>query len=416
MPKKKREICILGLGYIGLPTASIIASRHMHVTGVDTNPKVVEQVSKGKPHIVEPELEGLVYKVVSEKRLTPVTKPVAADIYMITVPTPITDDNKPDVTFVEAAADSIAKLLTKGNLIILESTCPVGTTALISRRLAAKRKDLRFPHDAPENPDIHLAYCPERVLPGRILTELVHNDRVVGGLTPKCAALAADFYYTFVRGECHQTSAEAAELVKLTENAYRDVNIAFANELSLICDKLKLNVWEIIGFANRHPRVDILQPGPGVGGHCISVDPWFIVDTVPEQARLIRTAREINNSKPLYVIDRIKEAAKTFKKKPTIAVLGLAFKPNVDDLRESPALHIAEALADAKIGKILAVEPYIDELPAHLAKSGAELTDALSAIDAADIVVSLVNHRQFGPLDHKRITDKITFDFCGLWK
>ncbi len=413
--KKIQTVCVIGQGYIGLPTSAILASAGLKVFGVDTNKNVVDTVNKGKIHIVEPDLEGLVNKVVSDGSLKDYTQPQKADAFIITVPTPLMAEKKPDMSYVEAAITSIAPLLEKDNLVIIESTSPVGTTERATQQLAELRKDLSFPANMQSTDhDIHVAYCPERVLPGRILTELVNNDRIVGGITPHCAHLAADLYYRFVRGECKITTAATAELVKLTENSFRDVNIAFANELSMICTRLNINVWDVIQFANCHPRVNILNPGPGVGGHCIAVDPWFIVDSAPREAKMIKLARLVNDGKTDFVI---KEAIKAAKKltKPKIACLGLAFKPDVDDLRESPALHIAEALADAKIGQLLVVEPNIDFIPKSLDRKNVTMTDALTAIDEADIVVELVAHRQFKRIDGSSLKDKVVIDTVGLW-
>ncbi len=408
------HICVIGQGYIGLPTAAIMASHGFKVTGVDRNPDIVATLKEGRVHIVEPDLEGLVYKVVQEGALSESTKPVTADAFIITVPTPLNKQNQPDMSHVEAAGASIAPLLQSGNLVVLESTSPVGSTARLSKQLANLRPDLSFPHQAAEKADIHLVYCPERVLPSRILTELVQNDRIIGGMTERCSELGVQLYQRFVRGACKQTTSDVAELVKLTENAFRDVNIAFANELSIICDRLALNVWEVIDLANCHPRVDILRPGPGVGGHCIAVDPWFIVDSAPEEAKMIHLARTINDGKRDHVVDRVKSLATSFEK-PVIACLGLAFKPDVDDLRESPAIYITEQLAKADIGTVLAVEPHIATLPESLSSHGVELCDALSAIDRADIVVALVNHRHFQLLNAGKVAEKRLVDACGMW-
>ena len=292
--KTFNKVCVVGLGYIGLPTAAVIASRGMEVLGVDVSTYAVETINQGKIHIVEPDLDMLVQAAVMTGKLKAATVPDTADAFILAVPTPFKEDKKPDLSFIEAAVKSIAPFLKAGDLIILESTSPVGTTEKISRWLAELRTDLVLPHQDPDNAQLYVAHCPERVLPGRILQELVSNDRIIGGITPRCAEIATSLYLQFVRGECLQTSSRTAEMTKLTENSFRDVNIAFANELSMICDTLKINVWELIKLANRHPRVNILSPGPGVGGHCIAVDPWFIVDSAPEQANMIRLAREIN--------------------------------------------------------------------------------------------------------------------------
>jgi len=386
-----KTVSVIGLGYIGLPTSAVIAHRGVHVIGVDVNQATVDTINSGKIHIVEPELDVMVRDVVKVGHLRAVTTPEASDVFMIAVPTPFKGSNHvPDLSYVKSAVLSIAPVLKKGDLVILESTSPVGTTQSMAEWLSAARKDLKFPGD------VSIAYCPERVLPGRIIEELTKNDRVIGGMTPQCAERAKALYQLFVKGECVLTDSATAEMCKLTENSFRDVNIAFANELSMICDKFGINVWELVRLANRHPRVNILQPGPGVGGHCIAVDPWFIVDSAPREARLIRTAREVNDYKPHAVIDQIAEAAKHFKK-PTIACFGLAFKANVDDLRESPALEITKHLAEKRIGTVLAVEPHVSVLPKGLEK--ATLVSAEEAMKRADILVILVDHKAFFTLD-----------------
>lgn len=342
-------VSVVGLGYIGLPTAAAFAARRKRVIGVDVSQHAVDTINRGAIHIVEPELDMLVHAAVTQGYLRATITPEPADAFLIAVPTPFSDGYKPDLRFVEAASQAIAPVLKKGDLVVLESTSPVGTTEQMAAWMAQVRPDLTFPQQAGEQSDIRIAHCPERVLPGHVIRELVENDRVIGGMTPRCSELARELYQSFVRGDCILTDARTAEMCKLTENSFRDVNIAFANELSIICDKLDINVWELIRLANRHPRVSILQPGPGVGGHCIAVDPWFIVDSAPEQARLIRTARTVNDSKPGYVIDRVERAARRFKD-PVIACLGLAFKANIDDLRESPAVEIADELAERFAG------------------------------------------------------------------
>lgn len=407
-------VSVVGLGYIGLPTAAMLASRGVNVIGVDVNEHVVSTISQGRVHIVEPDLEGLVQKAVSSGKLTARVQPAPADAFIIAVPTPTKDDTRPDLDFVFDAARAIAPVLKRGNLIIIESTISVGTTAEVGRILSSLRPDLSIPRERGEAGDIQIAHCPERVLPGRILTEIIHNDRAIGGLTRTCTKRAADFYRTFVEGECIETDARTAELVKLTENSFRDVNVAFANELSLICEKLSINVWELISIANRHPRVNILQPGPGVGGHCIAVDPWFIVHSAPAEARLIRTAREVNDSKPEFVLRKIRDAAGN-KKDVRIACLGLAFKANVDDLRHSPSLQIVEKLGRIYGDKVLAVEPFVKELPEDLRKAGVRFVDALTAIDEADIVVLLVDHRHFRMIDPSALNGKTIIDTRGLW-
>jgi UDP-N-acetyl-D-mannosaminuronic acid dehydrogenase len=393
-------ISIIGLGYIGLPTATLFASRKKKVIGVDVNRHAVDTINQGKIHIVEPELDILVHAAVSAGYLRATTQPEPADAILIAVPTPFTEGRQPDLSYIEAAAQSIAPVLAKGNLIVLESTSPVGTTAKLAEWLARARPDLSFPQQAAETADIQIAYCPERVLPGRVLHELVANDRIIGGMTPTATAMATALYKTFVEGVMLPANARTAEMCKLTENSFRDVNIAFANELSIICDKLDIDVWELIGLANRHPRVNILQPGCGVGGHCIAVDPWFIVDSNPEEARLIKTAREVNDGKPHWVVEKVKQAvaaavANGFTEKEVrIACLGLAFKPDIDDLRESPALEIMEQIA--KLGcQVLAVEPNIEVLPKKFNQLNVLLTSLTDALDAADVVCVAVKHREF---------------------
>ncbi|MEW4538190.1 UDP-N-acetyl-D-mannosamine dehydrogenase, partial [Vibrio cholerae] len=368
------------LGYIGLPTAAMFASRKVKVIGVDVNQHAVDIINQGKIHIVEPDLDMLVHAAVTEGYLKAVTKPEPAEAFLIAVPTPFLpcaegEIPAPDLTYIESACRGIAPVLKKGDLVILESTSPVGATEQIAEWLAAARPDLNFPRTAGDAADVNVAHCPERVLPGHVVRELVENDRVIGGMTAKCSERAAELYKIFVQGECIVTNVRTAEMAKLTENSFRDVNIAFANELSIICDKLDINVWELITLANRHPRVNILQPGPGVGGHCIAVDPWFIVSKTPEQARLIRTAREVNDSKPDWVIDKVKlSIAEFLQANPsktvrdiTIACYGLAFKPDIDDLRESPSMHIALQISNFHAGKVVFVEPNIEKLPVKIA-------------------------------------------------
>ena len=392
-------ISVIGLGYIGLPTAAMFASRKVKVIGVDTNQQAVDTINAGRIHIVEPELDMLVQASVTQGYLRATTKPEPADAFLIAVPTPFKNDHEPDLTFVQAAATSIAPVLKKGNIVILESTSPVGTTEKMMGWLARARPDLRFPIDGQSDIDVNVAYCPERVLPGRVVHELVENDRIIGGLTTECSKKAAKIYQLFVQGQLLFTHVRTAEMSKLAENAFRDVNIAFANELSLISDQLDINVWELIKLANRHPRVNILQPGAGVGGHCIAVDPWFIVHKTPEQAKLIRTAREVNDCKPKWVLSKIHDAVKSLQSSGrkistiSIAFLGLSFKPNIDDLRESPALHIVEEFASTMDIRVNIVEPNIIALPKSLS------AHSLSSLDASilnsDVVVLLVNHQEF---------------------
>lgn len=411
-----KRICVVGLGYIGLPTAAVIASRGVEVIGLDVETRIVETLNAGKIHIVEPDLDGLVQSTVKSGRFRATLTPEPAEAFVIAVPTPFMGDHKPDVRYIEKAARSIAPVLQKGNLVILESTSPVGTTTKMAEWLAEARPDLSFPQQAGENADIQVAYCPERVLPGKVLRELVENDRIIGGMSDLCTERATDLYQIFVGGQCLPTNAATAEMAKLTENAFRDVNIAFANELSLICDRLDINVWDLIRLANHHPRVNILQPGPGVGGHCIAVDPWFIVDSAPDLAKVIAAARNVNDAKPRWVINQVKQAADRFKA-PVIACLGLAFKADIDDLRESPAVEITAHLAEEIDARIIAVEPFVGALPPSLSKfSNVEFSDAKSAIAAADIVLLLVDHKKFKSINQKALNQKILIDTRGVWR
>ncbi|MBB3763506.1 UDP-N-acetyl-D-mannosamine dehydrogenase [Sphingomicrobium lutaoense] len=415
MDRAFKSVSVIGLGYIGLPTAAMFASRKIEVIGVDINPDTVATINSGGVHIVEPDLDIVVQSVVESGHLRATTVPEKADAFLIAVPTPFKDDHVPDLSFVERAAKAIAPVLKKGDLVVLESTSPVGTTDQLAQWLAAEREDLSFPQNAGEKSDIRVAHCPERVLPGKVMQELIHNDRVIGGVTPACSAAAMQLYRMFVQGECVVTNARTAEMSKLTENSFRDVNIAFANELSLICDEHDVDVWELIALANRHPRVDILQPGPGVGGHCIAVDPWFIVSQAPHSAHLIRAARMVNDSKPDWVIDKVLDTVQGLVAKGgdakdlTIAAYGLAFKADIDDLRESPALRITRMLAAVHPGPVLAVEPHIEKLPQEL--SGVRLVSSAEAADA-DIHLVLVKHRQFTKID---LSGGTIIDVCGLY-
>ncbi|GKX57293.1 UDP-N-acetyl-D-mannosamine dehydrogenase [Leminorella grimontii] len=415
-------ISVIGLGYIGLPTASAFASHKKNVIGVDVNQHAVDTINRGAIHIVEPDLDKVVKEAVEGGFLRAVTKPQPADAFLIAVPTPFKGDHEPDMVYVESAAKSIAPVLKKGDLVILESTSPVGATEQMAGWLAEARPDLTFPQSAGEAADINIAYCPERVLPGRVMIELLQNDRVIGGMTPRCSERASQLYKIFLKGECVVTNARTAEMCKLTENSYRDVNIAFANELSLICDHQDINVWELIRLANRHPRVNILQPGPGVGGHCIAVDPWFIVAQNPQEARIIRTAREVNDGKPYWVLDKVKAAvadclADSGKRaaEVKIACFGLAFKPDIDDLRESPALEITHMIADWHVGQTLAVEPNVHQLPAILGNK-VTLLDTAQALEQADIVVMLVDHRQFKAIAPEQVKQQWIIDTKGVWR
>lgn len=414
-PETFTTVSMIGLGYIGLPTAAMFAARRIKVIGVDINAHAVDTINRGRIHIVEPELDMIVHSAVTQGWLRATTRPEAADAFLIAVPTPFKGDHEPDVSYVKSAAESIAPVLRKGNLVVLESTSPVGTTEQMVHWLAAARPDLRFPVDGADDVDVNVAYCPERVLPGHVVRELVENDRIVGGLTPRCSERAVALYRTFVKGELLVTNARTAEMCKLTENSFRDVNIAFANELSVICDKLGIDVWDLIRLANHHPRVNILQPGAGVGGHCIAVDPWFIVDKTPAEARLIRTAREVNDGKPEWVLSKVHEAVERSGHAAgdlTIALMGLAFKPNIDDLRESPALHIAEALTRTLKSRFLIVEPNITELPASLRLHS--LVDERQASLQADVLVFLVAHKQFGVIARNMPPDKAVVDMVGI--
>lgn len=387
---------------------------------MDVNAGVVETIAAGGIHITEPELDVLVKSAVQSGRLRVSTEVEPADLYILAVPTPFQDGHKPDLSYVETATRNIAPHIAKGNLVILESTSPVGTTEKVAQWLGEERPDLSLPHAGSyaatdSTADILVAHCPERVLPGQILRELVGNDRIVGGVDEASTEAAADFYHRFVSGEVLTTNSRTAELAKLTENTFRDVNIALANELSLICDKLDVDVWELIELANHHPRVNILRPGPGVGGHCIAVDPWFIVDSAPEQANLVRLAREMNDAKPGFVVQRTASRAARIKD-PVIACLGLAYKEDIDDLRESPALHITKRLAEEGVGRILAVEPNVTVLPECLEKVGVRLTRIEEAMREADIIVALVGHREFRRIPANRLQEKILVNVCGLWR
>lgn len=416
---KLKAICVVGLGYIGLPTAVVLASRGVSIVGVDVSEAVVAKINRGQVHIVEPDLDAVTARAVQVGKLLAATKPAPADAFIIAVPTPF-HDGKADLSYVEAAAASIAPVLKRGDLVVLESTSPPGTTERMAAQLAALRPDLRMPTSDVEDCDVHIAYCPERVLPGRVLVELVENDRVIGGITVKCSARAEELYRIFCTGSLLKTNVRTAEMCKLTENSFRDVGIAFANELSIVCDKLGINVWELIRLANHHPRVNILQPGPGVGGHCIAVDPWFIVEAAPQESRLIRTAREVNDGKPSYVLEKIKTAiagARSVGAYPKVLTLGLAFKPDVDDFRESPALEIAEEVAEWNSCELLVSEPFAELLPGKLAmhKNVRMVHDVAQAIAEAHIVVMLVNHRAYNEIAPAELNGKVVIDTRGVW-
>lgn len=418
MEKQFKKISVIGLGYIGLPTAAMFASRKIEVVGVDVNEAVVDIINRGEIHIVEPDLDMVVHAAVQEGYLRATTTPEPAEAFLIAVPTPFKGENhEPDLSYIHSAANLIAPVLNAGNLVILESTSPVGATEKMADWLAKARPDLNFPQNAGDASDISIAHCPERVLPGKVMQELIANDRVIGGMTARCSERAVALYKTFVTGQCLvASSARVAEMTKLTENSFRDVNIAFANELSLLCDKLEMDVWELISLANRHPRVNILQPGPGVGGHCIAVDPWFIVSSAPDQARLIRAAREVNDGKPEWVLEKVRTAVSSYlAKNPektevdvTIAVYGLAFKPDIDDLRESPALGIARKITASHKGSIKIVEPNIGALPSGL---GAAELISLELVKA-DIHLMLVDHSAFRD---STLPNGILIDTRGAW-
>jgi UDP-N-acetyl-D-mannosaminuronic acid dehydrogenase len=408
-------VAVIGLGYIGLPTSAALATVGVRVKGVDINEHYVAEVNAGRVPIVEPDLDTAVAGVVARGLLSASTEVEAADAYLIAVPTPFTGDHEPDVSYIRSAVESIAPHVKSGDVVILESTSPPGTTLAISQWLSDLRPDLRFP-DRHSDPQVHVAHCPERVLPGRIMIEMITNDRVVGGLTPACAERAADIYRLFCEGEIVLTDASSAEMAKLTENSFRDVNIAFANELASVCEQVGVDVWEVIRLANHHPRVNVLNPGPGVGGHCIAVDPWFIVAAAPEHAQLIRRAREINDARPDQIVQQVADLVS--QDSPTIACLGLAFKANIDDLRESPALDITERLAARyPSGRILAVEPHIHELPGTLSTRGnVTLAEVDAAISEADVVVLLVDHADFRAIDPTRLVDTKVVDTRGMWR
>ena len=412
----KPTVCVIGLGYIGLPTAAIIARGGCPVLGLDVSQAVVDTINRGAIHIEEVDLDGLVHGVVQRGLLRAATQIEACEVYVVAVPTPFAKDGNhtPDVSYVLAAATEIAAVLKPGDLVILESTSPVGTTEQVRDLLAGLRPDLRMPGRTAETPDVAIAYCPERVLPGRILEELTNNDRSIGGITPRCARKALAFYKRFVRGTCVTTDARSAEMTKLVENAYRDVNIAFANELSIVADRMGLDVWEVIRLANRHPRVNILSPGPGVGGHCIAVDPWFIVHGAPDETPLIRTARQVNDAKIHHVIAC---ATQLVEANPgaRVACLGLAFKANIDDFRESPARLVAATLARRYGERISVVEPYAAQLPIEFTDTGATLVDLDTALESCSVLIVLVDHDVFRVVPLAERTRAAVYDTRGIW-
>ena len=406
MKNKFQKIVVMGLGYIGLPTASILATKGHSVLGVDVNSTTVEVINSGRIHIVEPDLDTLVQSAVSSGKLRASLVPEEADTFILAVPTPFKKENgndkAPDLSYIEAATLSIIPFLKKYNLIILESTSPVGTTEFVQKIIYKQRPELKN--------NVYVAHCPERVLPGQILRELVENDRIIGGTSKIAVSKAVSLYKSFCNGNILETDSRTAELSKLVENSFRDVNIAFANELSLVCDRLGIDVWETIELANRHPRVNILQPGPGVGGHCIAVDPWFIISSAPDQSRLIRTAREVNDSKPLWVIDEICRKAKKFQA-PVIGCLGLTFKANIDDMRESPAMEIVKKLYSSKIGKVMACDPNV-----ATGKTDFPIYPLDEVLAQADIIVLLVDHSEFAAIDENLLKDKVVFDTKGFFR
>jgi len=421
---EKINVTIMGMGYIGLPTAGLAASCGYKVNGVDVNKKIIQSIKKGEITINEPGLDKLIKKVTSNGMLSVSTSVSQADIYIIAVPTPISTNLEPDLSYIKSAASMISPYLKRGDLIILESTSPVGTTEKLAEWLSIDRKDLKFPSVSNKVPsDIYLAFCPERILPGRAIIELIENDRIIGGMTLECGRLAENFYKKFVTGETTVTEVRIAELTKLAENSYRDVNIAFANELSLICDKFEIDVWTLIKLANKHPRVNILNPGPGVGGHCIAVDPFFIIHGAPELSRLIKTSREVNDSKPMFVVEKTKKAIDNLLKKNTIkkeddliiSCLGLTYKANVNDLRESPAISILNSLASETKCILYAVEPNIKALPENL-NYRVQIESLQKILDISDIILLLVKHDEFKALDLSLLKHKVIIDTCGMFQ
>lgn len=408
------SVCVVGLGYIGLPTAAFIASKNIHVIGVDVKESFVEQINSGRVPFYEPGFADLLKQVVADGLLKAQTDTPEVDVYIVAVPTPFKEGHKVDEKFIRSASEGIAPKLRGGELVVLESTSPPGTTERMAEHILELRPDLTL-EDGLDN-SIYFAHCPERVLPGRIMVEMESNDRIIGGLTEQGGKMACDLYSTFAHGELLVTNAPTAEMAKLTENSFRDVNIAFANELSVICDKLGINVWELIELANHHPRVNILQPGPGVGGHCIAVDPWFIVSEVPDEARLIHTARLVNDDKPKLVMRKVLAAVADIEK-PTVAFLGIAFKPDIDDLRESPSLHIVQEFATAHPSiDVCVVEPNVSELPAALQLDNVTHGELEQSVQDADVVVLLVDHKPFKDFDQAKLQGKSIIDTRGIWQ
>ena len=415
MTEDMGRVCVVGLGYVGVPTAAVLAGHGMEVIGVDIDPERVETINSGASPFDEPGLDSLVAEVVASGALSARSEPAPADAFIIAVPTPIREDRSPDLSYVRAAVDNLAPVLGKGNLVVLESTCPVGTTERVCEWLASSRPDLTFPHSAGEASDIRVAYCAERILPGNALEELVANDRIIGGVSPACAEAAKSLYEVFVEGACHVTTVRTAELAKLAENAFRDVNVAFANEISLVCSALGIDPWKLIALANRHPRVEILNPGPGVGGHCIPVDPWFIADAAPHLTPLIQAARQVNDGMPKVVADRVIAECEGLDA-PVVTCLGLAYKADAADLRESPAIEVVRDLQERINGRILVVEPFVSELPDEVADDrSTELVGLDEGLKAANVVVLLTDHSVFAGISSESLASKSVVESRGLW-
>ncbi len=416
MAERFERLCVIGLGYVGLPTAAVFATNRIEVVGVDVDPERVAAINSGAAPIVEPDLDDTVRRAVASGRLRAQGEPVPADAFIIAVPTPLKNGYVPDLGHLQAAARDLAPALEPGNLVVLESTSPVGTTESLCRWLADLRADLSFPHSSGEASDIRVAYSPERVLPGRVLFELVHNDRIVGGVTAACAAAAKQLYDIILQGTCSITDASTAELAKLTENAYRDVNIAFANEISSVCEFHNVDPWELIELTNRHPRVDILRPGPGVGGHCIAVDPWFIVHAAPDLTPLITGARRVNDDKPRKVVECVLAACEE-SAQLDIACLGLSYKADIGDLRESPSIEVVRGLQELTSGRLLIVEPHIERLPHELSKHPRiELVSLEEALLSTQVIVLLTDHREFRNVDARMLDGKSVIDTRGIWR
>ena len=414
------KVSVIGLGYIGLPTAALLASCGVEVRGIDTNEQLIATINSGKAHIKENYLEDLLTGSIKNGSLFATNTISTSDVYIIAVPTPLKRNNEPDIKYIKQAIKSLASVLVKGNLIILESTSPVGTTEMIAEELSKERRDLVFPTNNQNYPiDINIAYCPERVIPGNTLEELVNNDRIIGGLTKDCANKAEKLYKIFVAGNVCKTTSRVAELCKLTENTFRDVNIAFSNEISMICDNYGIDVWELIKFANMHPRVNLLRPGSGVGGHCIAVDPWFIISDNPKTSKLITSAREVNNYKPKYILTILEEllSEEALSPKNTkIACFGITYKPDTDDMRESPSIEIIKYLAQKDYKKIYVVDPNIDHLPENLRAQNLFLVDKDSALKDTDVVLMLVSHKEFMNISKNELRDIKYIDTVGILK